>query len=120
MLKLRATLTACLLLLLTICPCVSGQSKPAPGLDEQIKTEVASFKGKVFIFAKNLDTGETYALDADERVRTASTIKIAVMIEAFRFNFIENTFDGGIGKLFSPNYPKSLAVHDLNPLARLQ
>ena len=35
------------------------------------------------MFAKNIDNGETYALNADDRVRTASTIKIAVMIEAF-------------------------------------
>ena len=40
-------------------------------------------RGRVSLFAKNLDTGKTYALDADERVRTASTIKIAVMVEAF-------------------------------------
>jgi len=52
-------------------------------LDEQVKSLVNSFKGKVSLFAKNLDTGETYALSPDERVRTASTIKIAVMIEAF-------------------------------------
>ena len=52
-------------------------------LDDQVKSLVNSFKGKVSLFAKNLDTGETYALNADERVRTASTIKIAVMIEAF-------------------------------------
>src|SRR6476661_8708955 len=52
-------------------------------LDDQVKPIVASFKGKVSLFAKNLDTGETYALNADERIRTASTIKIAVMIEAF-------------------------------------
>src|SRR6186997_2113207 len=52
-------------------------------LDDQVKPIVAPFKGKVSLFAKNLDTGETYALNADERVRTASTIKIAVMIEAF-------------------------------------
>src|SRR5215203_5896171 len=52
-------------------------------LDDQVKPIVASFKGKVSLFAKNLDTGETFALNADERVRTASTIKIAVMIEAF-------------------------------------
>jgi len=57
--------------------------KPAPKLDDQVKALVASFKGKVTLYAKNLDTGETYALNADERVRTASTIKIAVMIEAF-------------------------------------
>jgi beta-lactamase class A len=58
-------------------------SAAAQTLDEQVKTTVASFKGKVSLFAKNLDTGETYSLNADERVRTASTIKIAVMIEAF-------------------------------------
>jgi beta-lactamase class A len=52
-------------------------------LDEQVKNLITPFKGKVSLFAKNLDTGETYALNADERVRTASTIKIAVMIEAF-------------------------------------
>jgi beta-lactamase class A len=52
-------------------------------LDQQVKSLVSSFKGKVSLFAKNLDTGETYALNADERVKTASTIKIAVMIEAF-------------------------------------
>src|SRR5215216_5171621 len=52
-------------------------------LDDQIKSLVNSFKGKVSLFAKNLDTGETYAVNPDQRVRTASTIKIAVMIEAF-------------------------------------
>lgn len=52
-------------------------------LDQQVKSLVSAFKGKVSLFARNLDTGESYALNADERVRTASTIKIAVMIEAF-------------------------------------
>jgi len=52
-------------------------------IDDQVKNLVNAFKGKVSLFAKNLDTGETYALNADERVRTASTIKIAVMIEAY-------------------------------------
>lgn len=52
-------------------------------LDSKIKERIATFKGKVSLFAKNLDTGETYALGADDRVRTASTIKIAVMVEAF-------------------------------------
>jgi beta-lactamase class A len=58
-------------------------NKPSPKLDEQVKALITPFKGKVSLYAKNLDTGETYALNADERVRTASTIKIAVMIEAF-------------------------------------
>jgi beta-lactamase class A len=55
-----------------------------PGsLDTRVRAEITPFKGKVFVFAKNLDTGATYSYNGDERVRTASTIKIAVMIEAF-------------------------------------
>lgn len=52
-------------------------------LDARVRAEIAPFKGKVWIYAKNLDTGETYSLNGDERVRTASTIKLAIMIEAF-------------------------------------
>ena len=52
-------------------------------LDTRIRAEIAPFKGKVFLFAKNLDTGQEYSFNGDERVKTASTIKIAVMIEAF-------------------------------------
>src|SRR5689334_23757195 len=62
---------------------VSVAVQAQTSLDDQVKPIVASFKGKVSLFAKNLDTGETYGLNPDERVRTASTIKIAVMIEAF-------------------------------------
>jgi len=53
-------------------------------LDEKIKTEIADFKGKVWIYAKNLETGRDFALRADEQVRTASTIKLPIMTEAFR------------------------------------
>jgi beta-lactamase class A len=74
----KIRLLTLLLVLLVLSISASAQS-----LDDQVKTLVSSFKGKVNLFAKNLDTGETYALNPDERVRTASTIKIAVMIEAF-------------------------------------
>lgn len=62
---------------------LSASAQSTSELDRQVRDTIAPFKGKVSLFAKNLDTGETYALNADERVRTASTIKIAVMIEAF-------------------------------------
>ena len=52
-------------------------------LDEQVRAAVSEFKGKVSLFAKNLDTGATYDFGGDNRVRTASTIKVTVMIEAF-------------------------------------
>jgi len=81
------TLNALVLLVALHCSCLIGFSqqtdKPISKLDEQVKSLITPFKGTVSLYAKNLDTGETYALNADERVRTASTIKIAVMIEAF-------------------------------------
>ena len=52
-------------------------------LDQRVRAEVAQFKGKVSLFAKNIDTGEIYELSGDDRVPTASTIKIAIMVEAF-------------------------------------
>src|SRR5215212_7226732 len=75
--KLLKTLVSLLLL------SISAAAQSQTSLDDQVKPIVASFKGKVSLFARNLDTGETYGLSPDERVRTASTIKIAVMIEAF-------------------------------------
>ncbi len=35
------------------------------------------------LYAKNLDTGESYGLRENERVRTASTIKLAIMVTVF-------------------------------------
>ncbi|HEX3142673.1 MAG TPA: serine hydrolase, partial [Pyrinomonadaceae bacterium] len=77
-----------LVLLLTVSAATAittaSQPNPQPNpLDTQIRAEVANFKGKVYLFARNLDTGETYSYNGDERVRTASTIKIAIMIEAW-------------------------------------
>jgi beta-lactamase class A len=60
-----------------------GAKQGNPSLDSRLHAEIDPFKGKVFLFAQNLDTGQTYSFNGDERVRTASTIKIAVMIEAF-------------------------------------
>lgn len=56
---------------------------PPQKLDEKIQNELKNFSGRVWIYAKNLDTGKDYALRADEQVRTASTIKLAIMTEVF-------------------------------------
>jgi len=61
----------------------TGQSAKQAALDQRVRAEVSQFKGKVSLFAKNLDTGAVYELGGDERVATASTIKIAIMVEAF-------------------------------------
>jgi beta-lactamase class A len=61
----------------------TDQAAKQAALDQRVRAEVAQFKGKVSLFAKNLDTGMVYELAADDRVPTASTIKIAIMVEAF-------------------------------------
>src|SRR5579884_838789 len=58
--------------------CVGSQE-----LDRAAKDKVQGFAGKVSLYAKNLDTGASYGLRADDPVRTASTIKLAIMVECF-------------------------------------
>jgi beta-lactamase class A len=86
--KTRKQVTTLLIAISLIsCLIVKGRSQTAPSstqsLDARVRAEIAPFKGKVFLFARNLDTGQDYSFNGDERVKTASTIKIAVMIEAF-------------------------------------
>ncbi len=52
-------------------------------LDKRVRGEIAQFKGRVSLFAKNLDTGAVYTFGGDDQVPTASTIKLAVMVEVF-------------------------------------
>jgi beta-lactamase class A len=65
-------------------PKASEPKLSAQSLDEKIHAAIDDFRGKVSIFAKNLDTGKEYSLRGDEQVRTASTIKLAIMAETFR------------------------------------
>src|ERR1700674_2035467 len=59
------------------------QAAKQAALDQRVHAELKQFKGKVTLFAKNLDTGAVYEIGGDDRVPTASTIKIAIMVEAF-------------------------------------
>ena len=81
------TITRSVALLLTVFLGASislAQAKQSDtNLESRVRAEIDPFKGKVFLFAQNLDTGQAYSFNGDERVRTASTIKIAVMIEVF-------------------------------------
>jgi beta-lactamase class A len=52
-------------------------------LDAAIKAEIAAVRGSVWIYAKNLDTGATYSLRGEERVRTASTIKLPILVATY-------------------------------------
>jgi len=52
-------------------------------LESRVRTILAKSPGTVSFFAKNLDTQKTYGIRADERVRTASTIKLPIMAAVF-------------------------------------
>ena len=52
-------------------------------MDQRIRAAIAGFQGDISLYAKNLDTGVTYGIRENERVRTASTIKLAIMTTVF-------------------------------------
>ena len=61
---------------------LTGTANAQP-LGEQLRKRIASFPGQVSLCAKNLDSGETIGIRESEPVRTASTIKIAIMAALF-------------------------------------
>lgn len=65
------------------CCGVWGQTPASGDLNQLVTAKVAGFKGNVSLFAKNLATDKTYSLRGEQPVRTASTIKLAIMAECF-------------------------------------
>lgn len=51
-------------------------------LDAQLKAIAATHHGKLAVYAHDLKTGATAALNADEPVQTASTIKMGILLDA--------------------------------------
>jgi beta-lactamase class A len=52
-------------------------------LQEELEARAKRGPGKVFLYAKHLKTGKTIGLRAEEKVRTASTIKLPILVEVF-------------------------------------
>jgi beta-lactamase class A len=44
-----------------------------------VDARIAGFDGRIYLYARNLATGAEYGLRPDERVRTASTIKLPIL-----------------------------------------
>jgi beta-lactamase class A len=61
---------------------LAGAAAAQP-LGGQLRDRVAGFPGGVSLYAKNLDSGEAIGIRETEPVRTASTIKLAVMAALF-------------------------------------
>lgn len=51
-------------------------------LDQHLASIAAEHHGKVAVYAHNLKTGQTASLDADEPVKTASVIKMGILLDA--------------------------------------
>ena len=59
----------------------SGQDT-APDLDARVRAVLDGFPGRASLYAKNLDRGTSYGKGEDDRVRSASTIKLAILMTA--------------------------------------
>jgi beta-lactamase class A len=70
-------------LLLLALPAVAQTAHSARPLDKTVQAVIDGFPGSVSFYAKNLDTGETYSIGGDTKVRTASTIKLPIMVTIF-------------------------------------
>lgn len=78
MILIKACMLGALCFLLLAAPIAN-----ASDLQKKIETMTATYDGHVALYAKNLTTGETVALDPEKPVQTASVIKLALMLQAF-------------------------------------
>src|SRR6266542_1586820 len=53
---------------------------PAQPLQDALRARIGDFKGTVSLYAKNLDTGATVGIREALPVRTASTIKLPILL----------------------------------------
>jgi D-alanyl-D-alanine carboxypeptidase (penicillin-binding protein 5/6)/beta-lactamase class A len=64
-------------------PCLKGLGGEPASLEARLAPLAKAHKGRVAIAVKHLNSGESYFLNADEPMPTASLIKLAVMVEAY-------------------------------------
>ncbi len=56
---------------------------PAQTLSDSLRSKISGFAGTVSLYAKNLDTGATVGIRETDPVRTASTIKLPILLAVF-------------------------------------
>ena len=61
-----------------------AKSQADPALQSKVDALVAAHHGKIALYAEQLGTGKSLAMDADKPVQTASTIKLAMLWTALR------------------------------------
>ena len=79
----KATLL-CFLFVFLFATHALAQNQSQSPLQSQVEQIAAEHHGQVSVYAKDLKTGQTVALKADEPVQTASVIKLAILYEAMK------------------------------------
>jgi beta-lactamase class A len=112
------------ILLALVFSTASALAQEDTALEAQLRSLVGPYQGKVALFATDLGSGKTVALDADTPVPTASVIKLAVLFEALkqvqagtvRFNdkltLRKDDQVGGSGVLAQFDTPLTLTLKD--------
>jgi beta-lactamase class A len=62
---------------------VCAAAAPAQQIADAVRTRIGPFPGTVSIYAKNLDSGAIFGVREAEPVRTASTIKLPILVSVF-------------------------------------
>ena len=71
-----------LLAIISILSAVAG-AQPSGALEKSVKARIGDFPGTVSLCARNLDTGAAFGIREADPVRTASTIKLPIMLAVF-------------------------------------
>lgn len=78
----RRSLVAVPFLAFAVCSAQSPALHEDSALDQQLQTIAAAHHGHVALYAHNLKTGQTSAYSPDLPVKTASTIKMGILLDA--------------------------------------
>src|ERR1035437_4680931 len=62
---------------------VFASALPAQSLQDALRARIGDFPGTVSLYARNLDTAESVGIRQAEPVRTASTIKLPILLTVF-------------------------------------
>jgi beta-lactamase class A len=77
-------LVAVLLIVSFVPASLVAQEAKEKSLEARILPLAKGYKGKVAVAVKNLESGESYFLDADDDMPTASLIKFMIMLEVYQ------------------------------------
>lgn len=79
----------------------------APAIENEIKSDLKGFSGKVGVFAKNLKTGKTIEFNKDQIFPTASTSKLVVALATYKYLYPKagvdktNLYDQDINRMMT-------------------